>query len=129
MPASLAELTLDHSQIQYRKKHLSQYLVRLVTGPYNERMVKYLDNVVKLHTTAAGNPEIHVPQVQMNALMGFVADAVNNVILDLEIPGNAMAQAIRSFGKLLWIQNDLINRHYAAASPSKSALAGATASV
>lgn len=129
VPATLDELTLDHPQVQYRKKHLSEYLVRLVTGPYDARMVKYLDNVGKLHTTEAGNPEIHVPQVQMNALMGFVADAINNVILDLEISGDAKAQAIRSFSKLLWIQNDLINRHYAAASPAKSAPADATASV
>jgi hypothetical protein len=49
----------------------------------------------------------------MNALMGFVADAINATIMSLEIPQEAKNQAIRSFSKLLWIQNDLINRHYA----------------
>ena len=57
---------------------------------------------------------MNVPLVQMNALMGFVADAVNATILGLEIPDDAKGAAIRSFSKLLWIQNDLINRHYAA---------------
>jgi hypothetical protein len=54
-----------------------------------------------------------VPLVQMNALMGFVHDAINATILGFDIPDEAKAKAIRSFSKLLWIQNDLITRHYA----------------
>ena len=48
----------------------------------------------------------------MNALMGFVADAINATILGFDIPADAKAAAIRAFRKLLWIQNDLITRHY-----------------
>ena len=44
--------------------------------------------------------------------MGFVADAFNATILSFDIPADAKAKAIRAFGKLLWIQNDLITRHY-----------------
>src|SRR5262245_3138541 len=74
-PADLDSLTLDHEQIQFRKTHLANYLTRLVTGAYDNKMVGYLDFVGKIHTPKAGNKDLRVPLVQMNALMGFVSDA------------------------------------------------------
>ncbi|MDX1931827.1 MAG: protoglobin family protein [Capsulimonadales bacterium] len=114
IPADLAELTMAHPQIAFRKQHLSRYLEKLVTAPYDGKLVQYLDVVGKIHTPGAGNPEIVVPLVQMNALMGFVADAFHATILGADLPFEAKAGAIRAFSKLLWIQNDLIVRHYAA---------------
>jgi len=76
--------------------------------------VNYLDFVGKMHTPKAGNPHLNVPLIQMNSLMGFVADAVNATIMGFDIPNDAKTAAIRAFSKLLWIQNDLIVRHYAA---------------
>ena len=111
--ANLDALTLDHPQIKFRKEHLANYLVKLVSGPYDANMVKYLDGVGKIHTPHKGSSAVAVPLVQMNVLMGWVADAVNATILGLKIPDDAKAAAIRSFSKLLWIQNDLISRHYA----------------
>jgi hypothetical protein len=117
-PLTLEQLTMDHPQIAFRKGHLKRYLERLVTAPYDEKMVGYLDMVGKMHTAKAGSAEIQVPLVQMNALLGFVADAVNATILNLDIPVHLKAAAIRAFSKLLWIQNDLISRHYTEASQS-----------
>ena len=113
VPMTLEELTPEHPQVAFRKEHLKRYLERLVTAPYDANLVAYLNMVGKMHTPAAGNPDIHVPLVQMNALMGFVADAVNATILGFDIPPDMKASAIRAFSKLLWLQNDLINRHYA----------------
>lgn len=114
VPESLETLTLDHPQIAFRKQHLGRYLERLVTVPYDAKMVTYLDTVGKIHTTSAGSGSISVPLVQMNALMGFVADAINATILGSDLPNEAKVAAVRAFCKLLWIQNDLIVRHYAA---------------
>jgi len=111
-PKNLEDLPPDHEMIAYRKNKLSRYLARLVTGPYDGKMVTYLDFVGKIHTDRAGSSEINVPLIQMNALMGFVADAVNATILGFDIPFESKAAAIRAFSKLLWIQNDLITRHY-----------------
>ncbi|HYT91383.1 MAG TPA: protoglobin family protein [Gemmataceae bacterium] len=113
-PASLDGLGLDHEQIRYRKSHLGAYLKKLVTGAYDLKMVGYLDFVGKMHTPKAGSPEINVPLVQMNALMGFVADALLATILGLELDCATKTRAVRAFNKLLWLQNDLITRHYAA---------------
>ncbi len=112
-PVSPEELTPDHPQIAFRKQHLRRYLERLVTAPYDDKMVAYLDRVGQIHTASMGNPQIDIPLVEMNALMGFVADAINATIIGLDIPTEMKFDAIRAFGKLLWVQNDLIARHYA----------------
>lgn len=113
IPTDLTQLTPDHPQIAFRKQHLSRYLVQLVTKPYDGKMLEYLDMVGKIHTDKAGSKEIVVPLVQMNALMGFVADALTATILNLNLPRDTERATLRAFGKLLWIQNDLIARHYA----------------
>ena len=114
-PDSLETLTLDHPQIAFRKLHLGRYLAALVTRPYDGKMVNYLDSVGKVHTPKAGSSELNVPLVQMNALMGFVADALTATILDLGLERETEVRTLRAFQKLLWIQNDLITRHYQAA--------------
>jgi hypothetical protein len=111
-PESLEALTLDHPQIQFRKSHLANYLKKLVSASYDKKMFEYLDFVGKIHTPQAGNKEIVVPLVQMNALMGFVADAVLTTILTLDLDDVTKTQTLRAFNKLLWLQNDLITRHY-----------------
>jgi len=111
-PTSLEALTLDHEQIKFRKSHLANYLKRLVTGEYDAKMVNYLDFVGKIHTPKAGSQELNVPLVQMNALLGFVSDALLATILGLDLPAEQTATTLRAFNKLLWLQNDLINRHY-----------------
>jgi hypothetical protein len=113
VPTDINDLHMEHEQIQFRKQHLGRYLVALVTRPYDTKMVEYLDMVGKIHTPRAGSKDLLVPLVQMNALMGFVADAVTATIGSLGLDRAAELRAIRAFQKLLWLQNDLINRHYA----------------
>jgi hypothetical protein len=50
----------------------------------------------------------------MNALMGFVSDALVATLQSLPIDQALKNQAVRAFCKLLWLQNDLITRHYQA---------------
>src|SRR5204862_5181760 len=82
--------------------------------PYDGKMVAYLDLVGKMHTSKAGATEIVVPLVQMNALLGFVADGLTNTIASLGLERQQEVRTLRAFTKLLWLQNDLINRHYQA---------------
>jgi hypothetical protein len=72
---------MDHPQIQFRKQHLARYLEALVTRPYDGKLLEYLDMVGRIHTKKAGSKDIVVPLVQMNALLGFVADVFNATIL------------------------------------------------
>ncbi|NOY29336.1 MAG: hypothetical protein GXP28_03915 [Planctomycetes bacterium] len=106
-------LDMDDEVIQFRKQHLGRYLTTLVTKPYDEKMVGYLDMVGAMHTPGTGSAKIDVPLVQMNALMGFVSDALLATILGLGLTAELQTRTLRAFNKLLWLQNDLINRHYA----------------
>jgi hypothetical protein len=112
VPAGVEQLELSHEMIEFRKQHLGRYLAALVTKPYDAKMMQYLDTVGKIHTPAAGSRELNVPLVQMNALLGFVADALNATIQGLGLDLETERRTIRAFSKLLWLQNDLINRHY-----------------
>jgi hypothetical protein len=112
LPTDIDALTLDHEVIQFRKQHLGRYLTTLVSKDYDDVMVSYLDVVGKIHTPRAGSTELDVPLVQMNALMGFVSDALVATILGLGLDSDTTSRTLRAFNKLLWIQNDLINRHY-----------------
>jgi hypothetical protein len=111
-PQDLAALTLNHEQIAFRKKHLATYLVKLVSSLFDAKLVQYLDAVGRIHTADAGNPAIVVPLVQVNALFGFVNDALLATIQGLPIAQEDRLAAMRAFTKLLWIQSDLFSRHY-----------------
>ena len=111
IPVDLASLTMDHEMIQFRKQHLGRYLVALVTKPYDVKMVEYLNKVGEIHTPSTGSPDLDVPLVQMNVLMGFVSDALLQTILNLGLERSREVATLRAFNKLLWIQNDLISRH------------------
>jgi hypothetical protein len=107
-------MSLDHPYILFRKDRLRKYLVRLVSGVYDDKFAAYLDWAGKIHTAKAGAKEIEIPLVQMNALMGFVAAAVVSTLWDLSPDDATRRRYIEAWNKLLWMQNDLIARHYAA---------------
>ena len=65
-----------------------------------------------MHTAKMGSKDLDIPLVQMNVLMGFVSDAITATILGLGLDRETEVATLRAFNKLLWLQNDLINRHY-----------------
>ncbi len=111
-PKSVGELHQNHAQIQFRKEHLLRYLMQMFGTPFNARTANYLDMVGKMHTPKAGNKTIDVPLVQMNALMGLLSDTLLETIFQLPADADKKVALARAFTKLLWIQNDLITRHY-----------------
>ncbi len=112
IPGDLSDIDPQHPQIQFRKDHLNRYFMQLIGRSYDAKMVQYLDMVGKMHTPKAGNKEIDVPLVQMNALMGLISDMLIGAINDSPLDPATKAQTLRAFNKLLWIQNDFISRHY-----------------
>jgi hypothetical protein len=112
-PADLSALTEDHPQIRFRKDHLNRYFLHLISRAFDAKMVQYLDMVGRIHTTAAGNKSIDVPLVQMNALMGAISHVLMTSIQEWPVTPEVRLATMLAFNKLLWIQNDFINRHYA----------------
>ncbi|KAI9270658.1 Protoglobin-domain-containing protein [Phascolomyces articulosus] len=110
---SLEDLTLEHPQIKFRKDFLSKYLNKLLSGPYDDRMLRYLDWVAKIHTdTPEKKSKINVEYIHINALMGFVETTLIGGILSLKLPEDQLAAALSAFNKLLWIQNDYFAKYY-----------------
>ena len=111
-PSGIGELHKNHSQIRFRKDHLNRYFMQLIGRAYDAKMVLYLDMVGKIHTPEAGNNEIDVPLVQMNALMGLISDVLFQVVSESPLSEEAKLATWQAFQRLLWIQNDFITRHY-----------------
>ncbi|KAG2227643.1 hypothetical protein INT45_004684 [Circinella minor] len=110
---TLEELTLDHPQIKFRKDFLSKYLNKLLSGPYDERMLRYLDWVAKIHTdTPQKKSKINVDYIHINALLGYVETTLVGGILSLKLAEEEQLAALAAFNKLLWIQNDYFAKYY-----------------
>lgn len=110
---SLETLTLDHPQIKMRKNFLGKYLNRVLKGPYDDRFLKYLDWVAKIHTdTPEKKSKINVDYIHINALMGFVESAVVETVFTLDLPREQEKAVISAFNKLMWIQNDYYAKYY-----------------
>lgn len=112
LPKYLAQLSQTNPQIRFRKEHLSRYFMQILGRSYDTKMTQYLDMVGKMHTPKAGNKEIDVPLVQMNALMGLLSDTLTEAISQQPLDAATSLRTMRAFQKLLWIQNDFITRHY-----------------
>ena len=111
-PEDMSELDASHPQVRFRMEHLSRYFTHLFGRSYDAKMILYLDTVGKMHTARAGNASIVVPLVQMNALLGLLSDVLTASIAEWQLSPEQKMATTRAFQKLMWIQNDLINRHY-----------------
>ncbi|PGH10388.1 hypothetical protein GX51_00146 [Blastomyces parvus] len=124
---SVAELSLDHPNIIHRKDFLKNYLVRLVSNKDwsdESSFWDYLDKVGIMHTGQAGfkhrekRPKLRVEVMHMSLLLAFVEEMVLQAILGAEgLDLQTKTGMITAFNKLLWIQNDLFQRHYVAEKP------------
>jgi len=65
-------------------------------------------DVAALHAAAP----VLGPLVPMNALMGFVSDALLSAVRGLGLARETEVRTLRAVNRLLWLQNDLITRHY-----------------
>ncbi|KAI7861363.1 Protoglobin-domain-containing protein [Spinellus fusiger] len=113
LPASIEELTPDHPQIAFRKNFLTRYLNKILAGPYDEKLVLYLDWVAKIHTdTPEKASRINVDYIHINALLGFVETTLVGGVMSLGLERSRETAAIAAFNKLLWIQNDYFAKYY-----------------
>lgn len=107
------DLELTSEQTKFRMNMLDRYLVKLVTGDYDENFVKYLDFVGKIHTNKAGSKSLVIDYVHVNALLTFVEDAIIEIIAKADdMDQQTKTDLTRAFNRLLWIQNDLFARWY-----------------
>lgn len=114
-PESLADLSMEHGQVKFRMDHMQSYLMQLIGHTFDNKVAVLFDAVGKMHTPKTGNPRINVPLIQMNAFMGMLADLLTGRLLAMNTDYDTKINCLRAFHKILWLQNDFITRHYAAA--------------
>ncbi|ORX88157.1 hypothetical protein K493DRAFT_236989 [Basidiobolus meristosporus CBS 931.73] len=107
------DLKVDSSQIKYRKDMLTRYINRLLANPYDERMIKYLDWVAKIHTDIPGKKsKINVEYIHISALMGFIENTLMSLVGSLQLEREHELQVNLAFNKVLWLQNDFFAKYY-----------------
>ncbi|KAI9139987.1 Protoglobin-domain-containing protein [Paraphysoderma sedebokerense] len=101
--SSLTDLQQDSDQIKFRKDFLSRYLVKLVTAEIDEKMIKYLDYVAKIHVSFPGKKSrINVEYIHINALLAYVENVLIDAISTSTLDAVTKKKAILAFNKLLW---------------------------
>jgi hypothetical protein len=111
---SLVDLS-EHGQVKFRMDHMQSYFMQLLGHAFDGKIAFLFDAVGKMHTPKTGNPKINVPLVQMNAFMGMLGELLTGRLLALNTDYDTKINCLRAFHKILWLQNDFITRHYAAA--------------
>lgn len=106
-----------YDAIRFAKSQMLCYLTALFTRPYDGRMAAYLDLVGRIHRPGADVTDGEIPLVQMNALLGLLADALTAACFGLDLDVACLQQTVRAIQKLFWLQNDLLARHYQADEP------------
>lgn len=108
----LRELTPDHAMVKTRKHSLGRYFVRLMSQPYDAAMIHYMDAMGRIHKAENHRARLDIPIVQMNAFLGQVADVIFDLIHGLGLDPEREHALIRAYSKVMWLQNDLVSRHY-----------------
>ena len=93
------------------RPHLHAWVEGLVALARDDGLPAWMDHVGATHRSGTGNPQIHVPQVQINALLGLLSDLILSEVASLDLPAERRFAIARAFSKLLWIQNDFLQRH------------------
>lgn len=89
--------------------HLAAYVDALLRIRDDEDLGLYLERVARAHGPTRGDATIVVPMVQLDGLLGFIADQVIGAVGAMDLPEARRLGAIRAWSKLLWIQADLFH--------------------
>lgn len=108
----MEEIATDHGSVLFRRHKLLKYFRFVLLRPFDDLTVRHFDQMARRHRGASESAAMRIPLVQMNAFMAFLADRVTVALLELELGREQERAALRAVQKLLWLQTDLITRHY-----------------
>ncbi|GAA5868643.1 hypothetical protein JCM8547_003765 [Rhodosporidiobolus lusitaniae] len=118
----MEDLKLDHPQMLLRKKFLTLWLAKVMTGDFSSQQYwTYLDAVGEMHT---GRPAfkhrlnkdpLHVPLQYLSLTLAWIQDVVLTIVMNIprhELSSPRKLRILRAFNKIIAIQQDLFQRHY-----------------
>ncbi|GAA5821240.1 hypothetical protein JCM11251_004526 [Rhodosporidiobolus azoricus] len=118
----MEELTLKHPQMLLRKKFLTLWLAKIVTGDFSDPAFwRYLDATGEMHT---GRPAfkhrlnkdpLHVDLQYLTLSLTWIQDVVITIVMNMprnELSSSRKCKILRAFNKIIGIQTDFFQRHY-----------------
>ncbi|GAA6003117.1 uncharacterized protein JCM10292_002875 [Rhodotorula paludigena] len=122
LAGKLDDLTLEHPQMKLRKKFLTMWVARIMTADFQKaEFWEYLDKVGEMHT---GRPAFKhrlnkdpliVDLQQLTLTLAWINDVVTTIVLNIprdELSSKRKLRILRAFSKIMWISQDLWQRHY-----------------
>ncbi|MBI1325655.1 hypothetical protein GC170_21025 [bacterium] len=110
--ANSQNLTQDHPRVLQIRQNVIQFLDELVSGQYDDPAFAFaLDKIGATHARA-DRADAKVPMTQINAMMGFLSDRLIAKARSLGLPHDREIALITALQKLIWIQMNMMVRHY-----------------
>ncbi|BGP30805.1 hypothetical protein JCM10296v2_002562 [Rhodotorula toruloides] len=122
LASRMEDLTLEHPQMKLRKKFLTMWLAKIMTADFSSSAFwEYLDAVGLMHT---GRPAFKhrlnkdplvVDLQQLTLTLAWISDTVTSIVMQMpreELSSKRKMRILRAFGKIVWIQQDLFQRHF-----------------
>ncbi|CAF1310567.1 unnamed protein product [Adineta ricciae] len=108
------KLSLDSTQMVYRKDMLSGYLKRLLLQrEWTDEFLEYLSCVGRMHTNKMGASSIDVDYIHINATLTYIENLLTEVIFSYEKFDDLTKKNISlALNKVFRIQSDLFLMHY-----------------
>eukprot|EP01099_Mayorella_cantabrigiensis_P007676 TRINITY_DN6932_c0_g1_i1.p1 TRINITY_DN6932_c0_g1~~TRINITY_DN6932_c0_g1_i1.p1 ORF type:complete len:244 (-),score=-0.10 TRINITY_DN6932_c0_g1_i1:146-877(-) len=100
-------------QFNNRKMFLRWYFIRLISNAGDMAYWEYLDKVGLLHIKQGKQQGVFVDYILLGSCLGFIQGSVTEKLmrhpkLDME----TKIAAMKTFNKIIWIQNDLLARYH-----------------
>lgn len=119
---SMENLTVEDPQMKFRKQFLSYWCAKIMTSNFDDPKIwEYLDMVGIMHIGAnafkhrAGKDPLKVDVHFLSLTLAWVTDVIISIVMEFPrsvLSTHRKSAIIRAFNKIMWIQNDLFQRHY-----------------
>lgn len=110
--ASSQKLTMDHPRILEIRKNIIEFLDQLISGDYDDAAFALKLDAIGATHAKPDRSDAKVPIMQINAMMGFLSDRLLAKIRSLGLPHDREVALIAALQKLIWIQMNMMVRHY-----------------
>jgi hypothetical protein len=119
-------LTLESTQMIYRRDMLSGYLKRLLLQhEWTDEFLQYLSHIGRMHTNKIGSTSINVDYIHINATLSYIETLmIDAVWLTDNIENKIKKDILLALNKVFRIQSDLFLLHYL--EPSKEPITSST---
>ncbi|KAM0431433.1 hypothetical protein ACHAPT_005410 [Fusarium lateritium] len=107
------ELSSDSSLLLERQNFLNSYLTKMSSDQSKMAFWEYLDSVGAMHVGLQKSRELRIDYIHISLTLSLIQSVMSQAILDhSSIPISRRAAIVKSFSKVIWIQNDLFARWY-----------------